>query len=69
MQADELVTLAQEIRLQRTKKQTIELKGANKGLLSHWLTPGNSSSHYLKSPKAPSSGTLQNSVQEAHLKH
>lgn len=31
MQAEELVTLAQEIRRQRTEKQTIELKAANKG--------------------------------------
>lgn len=31
MQAEELATLAQEIRRQRTEKQTIELKAANKG--------------------------------------
>lgn len=31
MQAEELVALAQEIRRQRTEKQTIELKAANKG--------------------------------------
>lgn len=31
MQAEELLTLAQEIKQQRTEKQTIELKAANKG--------------------------------------
>lgn len=31
MQAEELVTLVQEIQRQRTEKQTIELKAANTG--------------------------------------